>query len=464
MARCAWSGILLPVALLGGACGEGEAPERALSIVDSADPNGGADGGADGADGGGDDTAGPSPAYPSAYCGGGDAAPVWPEGGLTLDGCARLTPEESDPVPQGGSDTPPAGPPPACAAPPPSGEAPPPCGYFNLVGAVQMSAAAEPVVLYCDADIEGGVRSARYDAATGAVQSVMLQSEQCLAEADAGTLSRGADALLAWWIAPDATEGGDVEPGIFVANLDDTGALLGPPERLYFPGWPVRVEAAAEASPLLIVEDHDNLLWAVPVAADGNVTGEPVQIASAIRMYAVTGHGDGLAVAVCMLDTSLQVFVVDSAGVVTRSLSVEGAACTFDTRPSVASDGVALVVGWDDATEGSLAWVDSASDTVVTAALGEGSRFPQAAYDGAQWWSIDGTGALQRWSAPGASERSFLHPAIAAMPGKIANLRFKVEGGVAGFLTLATDSIQVAQGHIYTFYYLESSRALLPEG
>lgn len=59
-------------------------------------------------------------------------------------------------------------------------------------------------------------------------------------------------------------------------------------------------------------------------------------------------------------------------------IEVAGDVCTFDSRPSIASDGSNIVVGWSDSDEGFLAWVNTSGEVSATASLGEDARHPGA--------------------------------------------------------------------------------------
>ena len=396
-----------------------------------------------------------APLQPTADCGyagvGEDEAEA-----LRLARCVRLSPEPGEDWLASNDTGDTAGGPPVFSAAPP----PPPCGFANLIGAARLGQGAAPLVLYCDADLEGGVRVAQVDVEAGGVRTHRLQEGQCLSELDTGSLVLGASGGRATWAALDVRvdEGEEIDPGLLTVALNAEGAPVGPVERVLFPGTPRAVDQPGPDVGFLLVEDDDQRLYSLPVDEAGAATGEPRALAETVRALSSTPHGDGALVAVGGLAGDIVLLQLGAEGQEEARFAIEASEMAFDGRPSVAAVGSRAVVAWSDGERGFLTWVDLTSGALTVTELGDWAIAPAVVAQADQFYSVDGLGWVRAFSAMGAPLGVGLHPAVAHRAGYLLGLRLQVDDAGLGLLMVGYDIVPMGSGHIYTYHYVEESR------
>ena len=396
-----------------------------------------------------------APLQPTADCGYAGLGEGDPEA-LRPARCVRLSPEpgedwlaDDDTGDTGG------GPPVFSGAPPP-----PPCGFANLIGAVRLGQGAAPLVLYCDADLEGGVRIAQVDVEAGGVRTHRLQEGQCLSELDTGSLVLTDAGGRATWAALDVRvdEGEEIDPGLLTVALDPAGAPTGPVERVLFPSTPRAVDQPGPEVRFLLVEDDDQRLYSLPISEAGAATGEPVALAESVRALSSTPHRDGALVAVGGLAGDIVLLQLGAEGKEEARFAIEASEMAFDGRPSVAAVGDTAVVAWSDGERGFLTWVDLGSGAVSVTELGDWAIAPAVVAHDDRLYSVDGLGWVRAFSATGEALGAGLHPAVAHRAGYLLGLRLQVDDEGLGLLMVGYDIVPMGSGHIYTYHYVEESR------
>lgn len=406
-------------------------------------------------DTGGDAGESPMETQTTTACGGVEP-PELPTGDevLALDWCARVSPEEPyEPVDTGSTDTGAAD----TGATGPFGP-PPPCGFVNLVGAVGLAGdPTDPAFLYCDSDADGGLRFVRYDLEAGVARTRLVAPLQCLPDVRSGSLLPVDGAWLVTWSAnfEDQAEAA----GVWVGRLDDEGRFLDEPAVVALSTQAIRSEVVGGDTPLLLVADLDETLWAVPVDATGRPDGALQVVTAAVRKFQAIPTASGALLAWCDADDVARVGQLDELGLLTAAVDL--GSCGWDASPSVASDGVTTVVGWDDGIGGRLAFLDGLVPR-FDVDLGELSIFPQVAWDGARFVSVDGLGGVHTWDSDGALTSDWLHPHIATYPGSLTDLRLLVTGGRVAFTLVGMDAVPIGGGHVNSYNYVELSSAALP--
>ncbi len=371
----------------------------------------------------------------------------WEEGDLDLLGCVRLSPEVGDEADTGipldsGVIFPPS--------------APPPCGYYNLVGAVDLAGeATRPDVLYCDADDDGGLRHARWDASSGQLESTLLLPETCWVDFMTGVLTGTAEAPRAWWV--ELASIGDTS--VWTARLDGAGG---------FSETPIPVEGTEGARRVVVLDSDETRL--VVHDMDGQVSlldpsaGRSSAIAEGVWAFGAAAAGPGLVVASCDESAlALTVTGLDLEGEVVWSRAIDGASCGFLNSPAVSGDAGRVAITWDDADEGSLVLLDGAGEELARSGLGKGSLYPVASVGEDAVWTVDGAGLVSRWSRDGSLEGTWVHKGISGLSGSPAGLRLRVSEDALTFTLIGMDSEAASvEGHINTFYYIETSVSTVP--
>lgn len=207
------------------------------------------------------------------------------------------------------------------------------------------------------------------------------------------------------------------------------------------------------------MEDLDETLWAVPVDPAGRLDGALQAVAPAVRKFQAVPTASGALLAWCDANYVARVGQLDELGLLTAE--VELGSCGWDASPSVATDGATTLVGWDDGIGGHLAFLDGLVPRSYTD-LGELAVFPQVAWDGARFVSVDGLGAVHTWSPEGARTGDWLHPHLATYLGSLGDLRLLVAGERVAFTLVGMDAVSIGGGHVNSYNYVELSSAALP--
>jgi len=407
----------------------------------------------------------PEPAIPDPDNGGGNEgmafeagtacatdAELPPANTLPLDWCVRVTPEE----PYGGPDEDTA--PTDTATIPVDERTPPPCGFVNLVGAVDLAGdPGAPQILYCDSDLDGGLRVARYDPAEEGVWTDVVAPGDCLPDPRGGSLRPAEGGYLASWTVLEPSTA-DIT-GVNLARLAPSGAPLGAMGTVETGTQAMRVDiGTAEGAPLLTV-DLDGVLRAVQVDADGTPLGAPEELAEGVRDMAQAAGAAGTHVVWCDQELSLHLGFLDDAGLETvGTLGV----CGDFARPSVAFDGVAVWVAWDDDDAGHLVRVDEAGGLLGAYELGTDALRPQVAANGSHVYLAHTLGEVIRWDADGREVGRWSVRPVALAPGVPMDLRLRVDATHLAVALMGMDYYPIAGGHINSFNYVEVSVAPLP--
>lgn len=378
-----------------------------------------------------------------------EAAPV---DALALDWCVRVTPEgpfdgpDEDSAP---SDT---------ATIPVEDPAAPPCGFVNLVGAVALAgAAASPELLYCDADPDGGLRVARYDPEADGVWSRVVAPGECLADPRSGSLRPAEGGYLAAWTAIE--EDWDDVTGVHLARLAPSGEALTAIRTVETGSQAMRSDLGEAGGAVLLTVDLDGVLRGVTLDADGGPAGDAVELADGVHEVAQATGAAGTHVVWCDADGALALGFLDGAGL--APVGTLGT-CGNDARPSVAWDGVAVWVAWDDGDAGHVVRLDESGAVLAAVELGPDALRPQLAWNGAHVYLADTTGALARWDADGVEAGRWSVRPVALAPGVPIDLRLRVDTTHVAVALVGMDYYEIGGGHINTYNYVEVSVSEVP--
>ncbi len=368
------------------------------------------------------------------------------EGDLALLGCARLSPEPGDEADTGAYlDT--GGP----ALPP---GAPPPCGYYNLLGAIDMAGApTAPDLLYCDGDEDGGLRHARWSA-DGQLETTLLLEDTCWVDFMTGVLTPSGEDLRAWWV--ELASIGDTS--VWTARLDGAGGFSETPVLVEGTAGARRVVVLDVDGPRLVMQDMDGALSLLDPSA-----GETTAIAESVWAFGAGAAGAGLVVASCDdVAMALTVTALDGEGDLLWARAIEDATCGYLSAPAVTGDAERVIVTWDDSDQGEVLVLDPDGEILARSGLGKDSLYPVASLTEDALWTVDGAGIVSRWSRDGELLGSWVHRGIAGHSGEVAGLRFRAAEEALTFTLIGMDSETAAAGHINTYYYLEASASAVP--
>lgn len=359
-------------------------------------------------------------------CGDPEAAPWEGEDAAEVAWCARVSPE-------------------ALA---PEGPPPPPCGFSNLVGSVGLDAG--PALLYCDADPDGGVRLVTFDGA-GGFQSSLLQAADCEAAQHTGDLVATEDGwLVAWSGYATGTRDSPDSTGLLVARVAADGSLLEGPERSSIEGsglWRVNLLDAGTA----LFNDLQGSAWLARLEDLSIADTEAVEagFSDAERIEV----GDRELLARCSYGENLLSLAerVDGDWV---ELGPSGA-CTWETRPSLATDGETLAMAWDDDDGTTLGFLRGESWT--EARVAEDVFAPQVVWTGASFVLLTGDGALRSYDPDGIETDLRWHPGLVQPSGSVSATRLAAGAGTLYVSLMGLDAVPLAGGHAITYNYLEVS-------
>jgi hypothetical protein len=345
----------------------------------------------------------------------------------------------------------------------------PRCGFFNLVGTLAVAGTAEaPVLLYCDDDVDGGVRLATWDADEGTMTSRMLDPGHCLAGTGTGSLVQTGAGYTAMWTRWEAQES-TVANLQTVAHLDAIGALRDGPTDVDLPGDAVRVALVpvADGASVLVTVDNDRGLHAMTIDAAAHAASGGVRLAGDQVGYAAAPLGPDALIAACGGD-AVRVLSLWRLGAdldVAWTATVADTTCAWGSTPTVATspDGFALAWGDEDGGEWA-ALFDGDGAERARIDLGPTPDWsgvqPAVAWSGAGWTVIAGDGTLRTLGVDGASGVPWRHPNVVGHTGTLAQLEL-LPGSPTGVVMMATDYLSVPP-HVYTYNYVEISAVALP--
>lgn len=368
--------------------------------------------------------------------------------------CARLTPEgdELRPTDDSGTGT-------SAALPPP-----PPCGFYNLLGAVQVTGdASSPWSLYCDSDEGGGLRLVRYDTDEGLVEGRMLREGGCRASALSGAILPHGDSSLAWWLLDGQIYYAGSETTVMGVRIDGDGAMATEP--VVLDAAAARIAAVkTEAAHLLLGVGGTGELWAAAAdTADGDLIGAALPVADGVDTFSVAPLSAGAVVAACPADRSaLDLVWLSGIGSWQARTTLDGSHCMLNLPPAVATQGEVIAVVWeDDDARGRLRLLDSDGALIADVDLGEAARSPTVVAGDGVWWTLDGTGMLRAWSLEGALLSAHPHPQVPAGSADLLGLQAVLDADTLAVQVWSRE-VEFIGGHAYTFDYLELSVGWLP--
>lgn len=395
----------------------------------------------------------------SALCGGAQAGQAaWRDGGdsLALEWCVRVTPEVDPLADTGGADSG------ALEGPelPLSGAPPPPCSFSNLVGAVRIAGdPADPLLLYCDTDGDGGLRSVNVEA-DGSLQTWLLVPNACLADMSSGTLTvtdQGVEALYV-----DTTGAGvasdPVAASIALSGLGAPTGSIQPFDAGTVPAELDHVQTAAGERIVVLGREGD--LWLVDRAG-----GAPVALGQGLRTAAAVAWGEGLLVAACTDQGALVAAAVSTSAPTWSPVTVDAAGCDLTSRPELATSADrALLASHNAEAGGRLRLLDPDLQVRAVEDLGLDATWPAVAWDaaGARFASIDATGQVATWDTALSPLGAWRHPMVAQHAGSIFGFRVAPGADAWAFAVLGLDSVPTSAGHLNTFYWVELSTAAAP--
>lgn len=437
---------------------------RDLAVVQDADPEG-VEFWSPGGDG-----AGILPPTPSQDCAMAAAADSG-EDALIPDWCVRFSPEAAG-APNEGDDwgtteepTEPSDGGEGAGGEGDGGGTTPPCGFYNLLGAVSLGADPErPVALYCDSDLDGGVRFVRYDPDQDEVTAQLIDPGVCYADPMTGAVTELDDGYLLTWVDLDGfavkasrlgLDGGVFEPAHAVRDL--------PPARR------LTLTRAGDGL-VLVLQLEDGSLSAAPVTRSGDLAGPLVSFAHPVNTFAVADLDGRAAVVTCSVDEDDDAggdvdayLLAPNAEGLEWAVTLEGSACGYATAPAITGGHGGLLLSWDNGERGRFAVLDAAGGEVIRDALGYDSLSPSGAAVEDGWLVMDATGQATLLRDDGMLLGSWRYPPLADAAGVISGIRLAQRGGTVVTLLLGYDTEpSPSLGHQNTFYYLEQSALAAP--
>jgi hypothetical protein len=444
------------------ACGTADAP-RALSIahgdtgVDVPTGDTGADTAPidDGASG-------------SVACGGADGWAVV-DGALSVDWCARVTPEpgtlpaaavDTD-MPDTGAET--RDDPESLPASPP-----PPCGFVNMVGDLGLGGGVgAPRVLYCDSDPDGGVRFASFDPGTNTLDTQMVASLDCSPLPSSGAMVAQGEGYLAAWSGATGTfaDGGSTSDsyGVVLARLGARGELEAGPLKTTLDADVLRVDVALTDPATVLAVDVDGTLWFGRVDAALRVL-DATPLATGMIDAGALALGESVVVASCAEeDNAVSLWTIADTGEVSGPVVVDDARCGWLVRPALSPYRDGFLLSWYGSESVGVAAFDAALSEqwrYLPDALG---RSPQAAeLDDGGVLVFTNDGAVTRLDDTGAVVATAWHPGVVDAAGSVDDLRMQVEGDQALFLAYGMGMYAIGGGHVNTYNFVEISAARIP--
>jgi hypothetical protein len=364
---------------------------------------------------------------------------------LVLDGCVRVTPELIEPEDEVRSGT-------------------PRCAFANRLGSVGVDVAGDGIrLLYCDDDHGGGVRFARVNVVTGAIQRVMTKSGHCWTDLDTGGLHPIEGGYLAYWTWPEEPAGGDMVSNLWTSTTDLDGVPVELPSILPAVGGtlPWRLESIEGA--LLELDQDERGLWYIPLAPNGTSDGDPVLVMERAWTYAPLRRDDGTTwVGVCTLEDRMQLYVLDAAGSVLSSRDLETDCYSLDSQPVLVAGDTGALLGWHDLYAVQLRFLDDTGADVDHVDLGSGTQGLGAVWQGGRYVTMDRGGTVLSWSSDGQQQGAWRHPMVVAADGLVERVRLRAADEAVVFVAKGTDAISLPAGCQNMWNWLEVSRAEVP--
>ena len=388
---------------------------------------------------------------------------------LDVSWCLRMSPEGDELDGIISTDTGTGGPLSPAAAPPSA------CGFYNLVGAVDF-AYTEPSgeggaedktrisALYCDTDLPGGMRMARFEAGSTELESMLLNEQDCIADVDSGLELPHPKGTRLLWSSLD---------GLTTAVVAKDGRVVEEPRVLSGLERPWRLGLRSisaddtEEHAVLMVQDMSRELWWADVDfVAGTVTAR--QVLEQIETTAVVPVGEDTLVLACAGPGEPPVLSrVSASGALSWSQTLSEAACGWDSRPSLAVNDELAVLAWDD-EELSHLQVLGLGDSAGPGAdlerldLPDSGRQPVVRWDGERFVVLDGAGVFRTYGADFSPQGSWIQPMLADRSGNLWGQRLVVGEDTWTVVQVAQDSLITDIGHLYTFYYVEATASPAP--
>lgn len=394
---------------------------------------------------------------------------------LIPDWCVRLSPENGDlgldrsPADDDDSDEERSEGEPE-EHPPPDGveEHPEPCGFINQIGSVGLHGSLdEPRVLYCDTDLDGGTRLARYVPETDELTLTMLVPGVCVPFDDSGALLEVDGGLLVAYVHFDP----GVTPGhtrIRVLWLPDGAEDVVSEAIVELPGPAVRLFLhPLPAGPVLLAQLEDRSAWLVLLDEVGAPAAEPVELPAGIALFSSAVLAEGLLLAGCGEEDQLRLAAFDLDGSKRWSRQLEDSPCRTWPTPALATAPHGFAVHWPgemDVGPPGVAFRDPDGEPVVRHELPADARRAAITWDGSSWRLVT-LGQLWTWSEAGELEGTEGHPLFWTPEDSAAahvEIRLQVVDDRLVSTLLGRDFL--AWGiHVYSFSFLELGVVPLPD-
>ncbi|MBT3219865.1 MAG: hypothetical protein HN348_12315, partial [Proteobacteria bacterium] len=225
---------------------------------------------------------------------------------LELEGCVRISPENTKaevPVHR--------------------------CGQFNLLGSVNsFTLDGMSSLLYCDSDVDGGMRLAQYQPSTNEVVNTVIEGG-CWPDIDsAALLPQDTSAVVAW-----ATFNRDIQIGHLSAD-----GLAGEPVSLTIPEIPTIVDLVDNNPAWLVTNSIEENVWATPLGKDGSPAGDSISVQQGVHTSDAMAFGDGFLLTTCTTNDEILLSAFDFASDKSWEQKL-GTLCDHTSRPSMATDG-----------------------------------------------------------------------------------------------------------------------------
>lgn len=363
--------------------------------------------------------------------------------------CVRLAPDATLTEPH----DPPEGDPPS----PSPGESQTRCADLNMLQSVALVGAPDaPGVGWCDPNLGGGPRLARWQAESARFEGAVFADEGCVPASHAlGLLPEDDGGWRAAWLGRDHR--GSL---VRAAALHPDGALRSPPETVEGTWGVVAVE------PLSLVRDDALLALDGEALSVARVVDRAVDdarpLGDGVDAWGSASDGDAVWVAVCAAGR-VRLDRLDPVTLAARTVDEIDVPCGIGGRVHVAAGPGGIAASWHG-LDGGWLWLHDGVDPLALVHLGDAAAAPAVAAWGDGWLTVDAAGAVRLWSADGAEEGAFTHPNLvgrAARGGDVQALEVLVEGRALVLAVVGQETLRM-DPHVYNYQTLELSRVELP--
>lgn len=367
---------------------------------------------------------------------------------MGLEWCVRLAPGHtlSEPV------DPPEHPSPS----PGAGEALR-CADINMLQSVALVGTPDdPLLAWCDPNLRGGPRLARWHESTRRIESEVFADESCVPSSHAmGLLPTEDGGWQASWLGRDHRDA-----LVRVASLDADGLLQTTPETVRGT-WGARavVPVPIGSGEALLTLSQARLTFEQVV--DGEI--DEVQVlGEGVDAWGAGRDEEAVWVAVCTWG-KVRLERVDPHSFAPTTVGELEVPCGIGERLQVATGPAGVATTWFG-LEGGWLWLHDRQGTIELVHLGDQASAPTVvAHDGG-WLTVDGTGQVRTWSSTGAELGSAAHPNLvgrARRGGEVMALYPLVDEDDLVLAVVGQETLWI-EPHVYVYQTLELSRVQLP--